>query len=143
MRRLLLIAPLLCSLLAAAAPESPASPRLAVIVHPERTTSLTVQDLRRIYLMQRRFWDDGAVILPINREPGSAAREAFSRRVLGTASALLASYWNERFFEGTFPPATLSSDAAVKRYVATERGAIGYVDADNVGSSVRVLLELP
>lgn len=142
MRRLLLIVPLVTALLGGT-PATGTEPRLVVVVHPERTASLDLADLRRIFLMQRRFWDDDSVIIPINREPGSAAREAFSLHVLGSHSSRLTSYWNERFFDGTFPPATLSSDAAVKRYVATERNAIGYLEASQVDSSVRVVLELP
>jgi ABC-type phosphate transport system substrate-binding protein len=90
----------------------------------------------------RRFWRDGTPIVPLNREPGSAAREAFSHQVLGGDSARWASYWNDAYFNGVFPPAVLSSSAAVKRYIASEAGAIGYVDPADVDDTVRVVLEL-
>jgi ABC-type phosphate transport system substrate-binding protein len=38
--------------------------------------------------------------------------------------------------------ATLSSTEAVKRYVASDPNAIGYVDAGYVDSTVRLVLEL-
>jgi ABC-type phosphate transport system substrate-binding protein len=117
-----------------------AGEHLAVIVHPSRATTLALDDVRRIYLRQRRFWGDGREIIPINRVPESAARAAFTRHVFGTAQSRLAAYWNERYFQGVLPPATLGSDEAVKRYVATRPDAIGYIDAGSVDESVRVAL---
>lgn len=131
---------LFCAL--AATPTPAAEPGLAVIVHHERSDKLTLQQLSEIYRKQRRFWNDGKPIVPLNREPGSPAREAFSRRVFGGPSEKLAAYWNEQYFQGIFPPVTLSSDAAVRRYVAVDRNAIGYILIDAVDDTVRVALRL-
>ncbi len=58
------------------------------------------------------------------------------------SSGALAAYWNDQYFLGTFPPVTLSSTEAVKRYVASDPNAIGYVEASSVDSTVRVVLDL-
>jgi ABC-type phosphate transport system substrate-binding protein len=129
-------------LLLGATPTLAAAPALVVIVHPQRGETLSVQDVANIYLRKRRFWNDGTPIVPLNQDPGGAMRERFSSRVLGAASADFASYWNEQYFQGVFPPATLSSTAAVKRYVAADANAIGYIEADGVDGSVRVVLRL-
>jgi ABC-type phosphate transport system substrate-binding protein len=115
---------------------------LAVIVHAGRDTRLTVEQIARIYLKQRRFWDDGELIVPVNRDSGSAARDAFVRRVFGANARQLVVYWNRQYFHGVLPPATLASDEAVKRFVAGERLAIGYVHPSVVDDSVRVVLRL-
>jgi ABC-type phosphate transport system substrate-binding protein len=120
----------------------PAGVAVAVIVHPSRDRPLAVDDVARIFLKKQRFWDDGAPIVPLNREAGSSIREVFSRKVFGMSSEELAAYWNAQYFLGTFPPATLSSTEAVKRYVASDRNAIGYVEQASVDSTVRVALEL-
>jgi ABC-type phosphate transport system substrate-binding protein len=120
----------------------PAGLAVAVIVHPSRNQPLPVDDVARIFLKKQRFWDDGALIVPLNREAGSAIREVFSRRVFGMSSEALAAYWNDQYFLGTFPPATLSSTKAVKRYVASDPNAIGYIEASSVDSTVHVALEL-
>jgi ABC-type phosphate transport system substrate-binding protein len=136
---------ILCTLLfvTPAAPIPAAEPVLAVIVHPDRASvRFTREQLRTIYLKQRRFWDDGTPIVALNREPGSAQRELFSQRVLDAASADLAAYWNEQYFDGVFPPPTLSSGTAVKRYVAADRNAIGYVEVHDLDDSVHVILRL-
>ena len=141
MRRLAAIA---CAIASAiiSAPSPAAEPTLAVVVHSERRATMSVADLSNIYLKKRRFWDDGTPIVPLNREAGSTVRETFSRRVLGGASSAFVGYWNDQYFHGLFPPATLSSSDAVKRYLAADRNAIGYVWSSDVDDSVRVLLRL-
>jgi ABC-type phosphate transport system substrate-binding protein len=116
--------------------------KLAVIVHPDRHDTLDIATIARIYLRQRRFWDDGTPVLPVNREAGSLLREEFSTRVLGTTTEQLASYWNAQYFHGVLPPATLSSSHSIRRFVASEREAIGYVEADAVDDTVRTALVL-
>ena len=98
--------------------------------------------MERIFLRKRRFWADGSPIVPLNREVGSAEREAFTTRVLADGGAHLSQYWNEQYFAGIFPPTMLSSSAAVLRYVAADPGAVGYVRAEEVDGSVRVALTL-
>jgi ABC-type phosphate transport system substrate-binding protein len=115
---------------------------LAVIVSATRTDPLDAAAISQIYLKQRRFWDDGGRIVPINREAGSGLREVFVRHVLRMPARRLEVYWNRQYFQGVLPPATLASDAAVKRFVAGERKAIGYVDPRVVDDSVRVVLQI-
>ncbi|HXJ34370.1 MAG TPA: hypothetical protein VMS22_10075 [Candidatus Eisenbacteria bacterium] len=117
-------------------------PALVVVVHPDRTDTLAIEDVRRIYLGQRRFWDDGSAIVALNLPSGSALRERFSQRVLHADSAELTAYWNEQYFHGVFPPTVLSSSDAIKRYVASDPKAIGYLEASDVDATVRVVLPL-
>ena len=136
--RAALIALLLATLLASDA----LAGDVAVIVHPGRDVQLTVSEVARIYLRKRRFWADGERIVPVNRDSGSAVRKAFVRLVFGASAHQLVFYWNQQYFQGVLPPATLASDEAVKRFVASERLAIGYVHPSVVDSSVRVLMHL-
>jgi ABC-type phosphate transport system substrate-binding protein len=137
-RRSLLI-PLLATALTAAAS---AAADLAVIVHAERQVQLTSAEVAQIYLKRRRFWDDGGAIVPVNRDSGSRERVEFVRRVFGEEARALEVYWNRQYFQGVLPPATLASDEAVKRFVARERLAIGYIAPELVDASVRVVLRL-
>lgn len=127
--------------LAAAAPLR--GEELVVIVHPERRASLDVDQLAQIYLKQRRRWPGGDTIVPVNREAGSSARASFARAVLAQGPQQLAVYWNRQYFQGVLPPATLASDEAVKRFVASERRAVGYIRASAIDASVHAVLRLP
>ena len=113
---------------------------IVVIVHPTRTETLTEADVANIYLARRRFWGDGSPIVALNLPAATPLRERFSRRVLHGDSTHLASYWNEQYFRGVFPPPVLASTDAVKRYVASDPQAIGYVDASEADDGVRILL---
>ena len=121
-----------------AASSSAHAAELVLIVNPERNSHLRLPDIVQIYLKQRRFWPDGGAIIPVNREAGSPVRERFARRVFGEESRSLIAYWNREYFRGVLPPITLASDRAIRRFVATEPRAIGYISADMVDDSVRV-----
>jgi len=116
--------------------------RVAVIVHPQRHAALSVDEVAQIYLRRKRFWDDGAVIVPLNLPSQAPLRALFSRLVLDQTETRLADYWNRQYFYGIFPPATLASTEAVRRYVAADPNAIGYVPVSEVDGSVRVILHL-
>jgi hypothetical protein len=116
---------------------------LLVIVHPSRGASLRLDEVAQVYLKQRRRWPDGEAIVPVNREAESAVRAWFASRVLAQSPRQLALYWNRQYFHGVLPPATFASDEAVRRFVASERRAIGYIRASALDDSVRVLLHLP
>jgi ABC-type phosphate transport system substrate-binding protein len=128
--------------LVAAVPAATAGHAIAVIVHPARAVALDRDEVARIFLRKRRFWDDGTPIIALNREPQSTVRAAFTRSILEPTVADLQRYWNEQYFHGVFPPPVLSSAAAVKRYVATDRNAIAYVETSDVDDTVRAVLTI-
>ena len=125
---------------AAAAADAP--PRIAVIVHPSRQVELSPEILGQIYLRRKRFWDDGAPMVPLNLAATTPLRDRFSRRVLAQREEWLAEYWNRQYFYGILPPSTLASTAAILRYVASDPNALGYVPAGEVDGSVRVVLTI-
>ena len=69
---------LLCTAMALLmpAPAVPEERALAIVVHPARTAALGIEDVAHIFLRKRRFWDDGAPIVALHRELGTAARAA-------------------------------------------------------------------
>lgn len=119
-----------------------AEERLAVIVSSERVVELSRQDVAQIFLRKRRFWSDGAPIVPVNRNATSAARASFTKQIFAKEIRFLPSYWNRQYYQGVLPPLTLASDEAVRRFVALESNAIGYVHESFVDDSVRVILLL-
>lgn len=133
---------LLLLLLALVRPAGAAAEELVVIVNAKRPDQPDAARITQIYLKQRRFWADGRRILPVNREAGSGVRETFVRRVLRTQANRLIVYWNRQYFQGVLPPMTLASDEAVKRFVASEPNAIGYVHPRVLDDSVRVVLQV-
>jgi ABC-type phosphate transport system substrate-binding protein len=119
-----------------------AQERLAVIVSVDRTVDLSLDEIAQIFLKKRRFWHAGESIVPVNRNATSTAREVFTRVIFHKEARFLQTYWNRQYYDGILPPVTLASDEAVKRFVAQEPNAIGYIDEDLVDTSVRVVFVL-
>jgi ABC-type phosphate transport system substrate-binding protein len=115
---------------------------IAVIVNHDRATQLDREEIAQIFLKKRRFWDDGSPMLPVNQSAGAATRASFDEAVFGAGARRLSVYWNRAYFRGVLPPATLASDEAVRRFVVSEPRAIGYIRADAVDASVRLVLTL-
>jgi len=135
----------------ATVPGGEAAPALVVVAHPGVSAPrLDRAEVRRIWLLRRRFWADGTRIIPVNLPAASPVRDAFSRAMLGRSARDLADYWNDLYFHGTAPPPVVPSERAALLFVARTRGAVGYVtrpawDAALAGPDspqVKVLLEL-
>ena len=136
---------------AAPAPVPGDATSLVVVAHAGvSATRLDRDDVRRIWLLRRRFWADGTRIVPVNLPAASPVRDAFSRAALGRPARDLADYWNDLYFHGITPPPVVPSERAALLFVARTRGAVAYVtraawdaaQADADAASVRVLLEL-
>jgi ABC-type phosphate transport system substrate-binding protein len=127
-----------------AGPDGARPVALAVIVQAGvPVTTLSVDGVRRIFLLRSRFWQGGVRVAPANLAPSSPLRDAFSRAVLGQSSRELADFWNDLYFHGTLPPPVVESEQAMLLYVARTPGAIGYVSRDALASQppgVRVVL---
>ncbi|MFM8455083.1 MAG: phosphate ABC transporter substrate-binding protein, partial [Gammaproteobacteria bacterium] len=85
----------------------------------------------------------GASVTPVDQSSGSASREAFYKAVVGKSGGELKSYWARQTFTGKGqPPKERGDDRAVKAYVASNPGAVGYVDSSVVDASVKVILKV-
>lgn len=129
-------------LLVLCGPPADAQQRLAVIVNPDRNVELSVEELARVFLKQRRHWGRRDPIVPVNRDAGSDARGLFTEQVFAGETRRLDTYWNRQYYKGVLPPLTLASDEAVRRFVALEPNAIGYIFERWLDASVRVVLFL-
>lgn len=112
-----------------------------VVVHPANpVTSLRADVVRQVFLKQRVRWDDGEAIKPVDLAFQSEVRAEFSSEVLARSVQAVRSYWLQRIFSGGHvPPPELHSDQAVIDYVASNRGAVGYVSAGADASRVKVV----
>ena len=85
---------------------------------------------------------DASMMADPGHNAGVDARADFDHAVFGSGLRRLPVYWNRAYFRGVLPPATLASDEAVRRFVASEPRAIGYVRIGAADGSVRVVLIL-
>ena len=120
-------------------PVSAARPAFIVVVNPVNPTdSLTLAELRRIFMKQQRLWPHGDTIVPVDWDSASELRQTFSQMVLGRSIREMAEYWvQQSVTQGLAPPSSLRSGLAVVRFVATVNGAIGYLPPEAVDRSVK------
>ncbi len=113
-----------------------------IVVHESNSVeSLDRRAVSKIFLRKVTLWPDGTPVEPVDQEAISAVRAAFSRVVHGKSVSVVNNFWQRMIFSGSaVPPHSLSSDAAVLDFVASRRGAIGYVSASTpLGAGVRAL----
>lgn len=131
---------LLSTLFCAVAVPAQADEAIAVIVAPQHSDArFNLGDLALVFRRKRQYWPDGSRIQAVNLAAEDPVRVAFSRAVLSADPTALDSYWNEQYFRGIRPPYVVGSSEAMLRFVADTPGAVGYVAACQVGSSVAVI----
>jgi ABC-type phosphate transport system substrate-binding protein len=129
-------------LLAMSAFAADARAEVVVIVSAKSpVTSLTAEQTARIFLGKTSEFPDDRDAEPIDQPVGSAIRDEFYAKVVHKNSSQLAAYWAKIIFTGDgHPPEILDGNTAVRRAVAKNPNAIGYIDKSAVKRSVRVIL---
>lgn len=123
---------------------SSAHAEVVVIVSAKSTvTSLTAEQTARIFLGKANTFPNHGIAYPIDQVEGSEARNEFYARVVHKNPTQLAAYWARVIFTGNGqPPVALEGNATVRRVVARNRNAIGYIDKRYLNRSVRVVLSI-
>jgi len=117
---------------------------LLIIASPQiPVSSISVAQLADIYTAKKDSWSPALKIVPVNREASSAERKSFTEEVFNLSPQELGEYWNKLSFQGKLPPLVQISDQAVLGFVRSIPGAIGYINASQAPTGVKILLRLP
>ncbi len=104
--------------------------------------SLSADQVTKIFLGKVVTFPNGQAALPIDQPEGSAVRDEFYSKVAHKSPSQLTAYWAKIIFTGDGrPPKLLADNAAVRKAIAGNSHAIGYIDKSAVNRSVRVILE--
>lgn len=122
--------------LAASAMTGVAQAEIVVIGHPNGP-GLTKDEIADVYLGKNN------AVSPIDQPEAAAIRADFYRKATGKEPAQVKATWSRLTFTGKAqPPKEVGDSAAVKKAVASDPKAVGYVDKAAVDGSVKVLLRL-
>jgi ABC-type phosphate transport system substrate-binding protein len=103
--------------------------------------TLRADQVAAIFLGQSVRFPDGAEAVPYDLRLGAPIRDEFYARVTSKTPALLKAHWSKMVFTGRGqPPAELPDSAAVRRKVADDPGAIGYIERGALDGSVHAVL---
>ena len=132
----------LLSLVAAGLCATPAWAGIAVVVGADSpATTLTADQVSQIFLAKAATLPGGAKAVLVDQAEGSPLRDQFYAKVTGKNPAQMKALWSRLTFSGAAqPPTTVAGDAQVKKAVATDPAAIGYIDSTAADATVKVLL---
>lgn len=133
-----LSAPLFGLALLAALPAPAQAVSMAVIVNPKNTANQMPSEQAAQYFLGR-----SDKLTPVDLADNSALRSAFYQRIAGKNQDQVKAIWSKIVFTGKgFPPKEYATSEAVKKAIAADPGAIGYIEREAVDSSVKVILIL-
>ena len=124
-----------CSALAAA----PAFAEIVVVVNTSNPASRMFSEQAAQF-----FLGKSNQFTPIDQGKESAIRRDFYQKIASKSLAQVEGIWAKIEFSGKGTmPKSYGSDAAVKKAIAADTSAIGYIDKASVDDTVKVLLTLP
>lgn len=134
---------LLVLLVALAGIAASANAEVVVVVSSKSPIkSLTAEQTSKIFLGKVVTFPDGQAAVPIDQSEKSKVREEFYDKVVRKSPAQLTAYWAKIIFTGDGrPPMLVDGNIAVRKAVADNPNAIGYIDKKSVNRSVRVVLK--
>lgn len=119
-----------------------AQAQVAVIVNAKSgTASMTADQVASIFLGKSNTLPSGATAAAVDQAESAAIREQFYSKVTGKQAAQVKAAWSRIVFSGKgTPPKEMASSAEVKKFVASNPDAIGYIEKSAVDGSVKVVL---
>ena len=115
---------------------------IAVIVNPENSIgSISLAELRNIFLGKQVFFKDGTQVVPIVRAPSARERDVLLRRVLQMSEVQFQQYWRKKrqARKGARGPIAVVSNGMQVEMVSKESGGIALVAVSDIHSGIKVL----
>ena len=113
---------------------------VVVIVNRENTNKIDLSFVSRVYTGTIKGWPDGTPIFLLDQPEDSPTRELFYTTVLKKSVAHMRAIWSQNIFTGKgLPPKAVTADSEMKRIIAGNRNAIGYIRASQLDDTVRAI----
>lgn len=105
--------------------------------------ALTLAQASDLYLGRTASLPNGVAVVPIDQAEGSAMRTAFHLKVTQKSPHLLKAHWSKIIFTGRGqPPKYVADDNAMKKLIAENPNAIGYMDRSAVDAQLKIVLSV-
>lgn len=116
-----------------------ANAEVVVVVNPQNAAaSMSADQVTDVFLGK------STALAPVDLPESSSVRGEFYQKVTGKDAAQVKALWTRLIFTGkATPPKEVASSADVKKAVAADPKAIGYMEKNAVDSSVKVVFTAP
>jgi len=118
--------------------------QVAVVVGAKSAASaMSAEDAAALFLGKSDQLPGVGVALLLDQSESNAVRDTFYSKVTGKSAAQVKAAWSRLVFSGkATPPKEVANSAEVKKLVATNANAIGYIEKSAVDGTVKVLLSV-
>jgi ABC-type phosphate transport system substrate-binding protein len=112
---------------------------MVVIVNPKNPATRMFSEQAAQF-----FIGKSSLFTPVEHTDGASLRNEFYTKVLGKDSSQVKAIWSKLVFTGKgTAPKEYGSSAEVKKAVAADPQAIGYIEKSAADDSVKVILTIP
>lgn len=113
---------------------------VAVVSANSGVATLTRGQIADIFLGKTVRFPNGTTAVPVDQAEGTPARDEFYARFTGKSAGQLKAHWSKIIFTGRGrPPKTATTSQAIKKLVAENPNAIGYIERSAVDANVKVI----
>ena len=117
----------------------PAMAEVVVVVNPKAAESSMTKDQ-----VAQFFLGKSSAMIPVDQPDGAPVRAEFYKKVTDKDASQVKSLWSKLVFTGKATmPKEVGDSAAVKKAVAADPKAIGYIEKSAVDASVKVIYSAP
>lgn len=119
-----------------------AQAEFVVIVNPKNpAASMSADQVSQLFLGRASSFPGGGAATPVDQKEGSALRDEFYAKVADKNPGQVKAFWAKQMFSGKGqPPREVASSADVKKAVAADPGAIGYIEKGALDGTVKSVL---
>jgi len=142
MKTILTLTLLLVSIAATTFPLPASAGEFVVIVNKGNTATIDKEAVAKIYKGDMKSWADGAAVAPVDLPDDNPIRASFCTEIIGKTLSNMKALWAQNVFSGkSVPPKQLPSDDEVKKFVSSNKGAIGYITSASLDNSVKAVIK--
>jgi ABC-type phosphate transport system substrate-binding protein len=111
-----------------------------IIANKANSNEVNKDFVAKIYRGEAKAWPSGDSVVAYDLPEDNSARVAFDQEVVGKSISQMKALWGQLVFSGkAVPPKKMDSDDDVKKAVASNKGAVGYISAASADGSVKVV----
>jgi ABC-type phosphate transport system substrate-binding protein len=116
--------------------------QVVVVVNPKNPiNTLTPKHVSQLYTGSASTFPGGGGAELTDLPEASKLREEFLAKIVGRSDSQVRAAWVRLIFSGkALPPRILATPAEVRKFVAGNERAIGFIDRGSVDASVKVVL---
>ncbi len=134
---------LILALLVLAPPVNAKEEILIIVNIDNQISELSHRELIDLYMGRSQQFPNGNHVIRVDQLPDSKIRETFYRSLVDKSITQVNAYWARLLFTGrASPPVVMTGDKLVIKTVSENRNTIGYIAADQLDSSVKVIMRV-